>query len=435
MLFEDEFYEDGKEISERIARLIPKIDPEIVSGICIEARTDMKLRHIPLLICREMAKLEKHKAFVKTILPRIIQRPDELAEFLAIYQKSGKDQPISNAVKKGLALAFHNFNAYEFAKYNQDKEIKLRDVMRIVHPRPEGSIESRRFRKILENYCTCGHTHYNKETKKREDKCGCGCNEFVADTLPTPDTWEVGITKCHSDEEKRREWTRLLTEKKLGGLALLRNLRNMKSTGVDEDLIRSSIGKIKTDRILPFRFITAARYAPALEPELETVMLSSLKSMKKLPGKTILLVDGSGSMHGQISSKSELTRFDAACALSILAREICEKCEVIVFSTNAYVVPPRKGFALRDAIKTAAEFSSTNTEDALILAADEGYNRIIVFTDEQSHQTISDPIKGAIGYVVNIASNRNGIGYGQWIHIDGFSEKIIDFIQSYEEIE
>jgi hypothetical protein len=34
--------------------------------------------------------------------------------------------------------------------------------------------------------------------------------------------------------------------------------------------------------------------------------------------------------------------------------------------------------------------------------------------------------------VVNVASNRNGIGYGAWTHIDGWSEAIIDYIAKLE---
>jgi hypothetical protein len=34
--------------------------------------------------------------------------------------------------------------------------------------------------------------------------------------------------------------------------------------------------------------------------------------------------------------------------------------------------------------------------------------------------------------MINVASAKNGVGYGEWIHIDGFSESIFRFIQEYE---
>jgi hypothetical protein len=85
MLWEDQFYEDGVSIAERVAVLVPKVEAEKVAAMAIEAREDMKLRHAPLLIVREMLRHEGHKALVADTLERIIQRPDELTEFLAIY--------------------------------------------------------------------------------------------------------------------------------------------------------------------------------------------------------------------------------------------------------------------------------------------------------------------------------------------------------------
>ncbi len=115
LLWENEFYEDGVTIADRICLLIPKVSGQKVSDIAIIAREEMKLRHIPLLIVSEMAGIESHKRLVAETLSRVIQRPDELAEFLAIYWRNGKCA-ISNQIKKGLALAFGKFNEYQLAK-------------------------------------------------------------------------------------------------------------------------------------------------------------------------------------------------------------------------------------------------------------------------------------------------------------------------------
>jgi hypothetical protein len=111
MLWEGEFYESGVSISERIKSLIPQVDPRAVADIAIEARSKMNLRHVPLLIVRAMAMLPKHRALVAETLASVIQRPDELSEFVSIYWKD-KRQPLSAQVKKGLAKAFTKFNAY-----------------------------------------------------------------------------------------------------------------------------------------------------------------------------------------------------------------------------------------------------------------------------------------------------------------------------------
>jgi len=215
------------------------------------------------------------------------------------------------------------------------------------------------------------------------------------------------------------------------------------------------------DRVLPFRFIAAARYAPELEPELEQAMFRCVAGLPKLPGKTALLVDCSGSMEAPLSEKSEVTRFDAAKGLAILARELCEDVDVVAFSApseqkkrtpvamsingvmcqwivdptkpGVALVPSRRGFALSDAITTATARDGTNTEDGKRFCDARGYDRLVIITDEQSHQALSNP-KGK-GYVVNVASAKNGIGYGAWMHLDGFSEAVLDYIREIEKTE
>lgn len=59
-----------------------------------------------------------------------------------------------------------------------------------------------------------------------------------------------------------------------------------------------------------------------------------------------------------------------------------------------------------------------------------GYDRMVVMTDEQSHDQVPSP-RGR-GYVINVASNRNGVGYGEWMHIDGWSEAVVEFVAELE---
>ncbi len=59
-------------------------------------------------------------------------------------------------------------------------------------------------------------------------------------------------------------------------------------------------------------------------------------------------------------------------------------------------------------------------------------DRLIVITDEQSGDAVPEPQKGTKGYMLNVASARNGVGYGAWTHVDGFSEAIVDYIMAHE---
>src|SRR3979409_702805 len=89
LLWESQFYEDGVEIAGRIAGRVPKVAAEKVATLAIEAREQMKLRHAPLLLVREMARHKTHRHLVSDTLARVVQRADELSEFVAIYWKDG----------------------------------------------------------------------------------------------------------------------------------------------------------------------------------------------------------------------------------------------------------------------------------------------------------------------------------------------------------
>lgn len=399
LLWEDSFYESGVSVADRIANLVPQLSGKEAQEIAVEARTKMKLRHVPLYIAVLMAKNAHQKPYVADTIVEIIQRPDELGELLNLYWKGGKC-PISNQVKKGLAIAFTKFDEYALSKWNKDAAIKLRDVLFLVHAKPLDDKQEALWKRLINN------------------------------ELATPDTWEVEIS---ASKDKTASWTRLLKENKLGALALLKNLRNLIQNGVEDKLIRNALTNIRTERVLPFRFISAAKYAPKLEAELEVGMFKCLEGHTKLKGKTVLLVDVSGSMSQTVSGKSEISRLDAACGLAMLLREICETVEIVTFSNRNVPVPPRRGFALAEAIKNSQPHSSTKLGQAVAYANEiKDADRLICISDEQSADKVPDPIVKK-AYMINVASYQNGVGYGKWTNISGWSESIVNFVQALED--
>jgi len=411
MLWEGEFYEDGVQIAGRIHELVPQVSAEKVAALAVEARERMKLRHAPLLLVREMARHASHRGLVAGTLARVIQRADELSEFVAIYWAGGR-QPLSAQVKKGLAAAFGKFDEYALAKYDRAGAVRLRDVLFLCHARPADQAQAALWKRLVDN------------------------------ELATPDTWEVALSAAGRGEDregdrevaKRDVWERLLADRKLGALALLRNLRNLRQAGVSEELVLAALADMKTDRVLPFRFLAAARSAPQWEQPFEFAMFRSLEGRAStLRGHTMLLVDVSGSMEAPLSRRSEMRRSDAAYGLAILLREIAEKVTVYTFSEDAKLVASRRGMALRDALDQSQPHSGTYLGKALSHVEAEnraGFDRLIVITDEQSHDNVPAP-RGK-GYVINVASSRNGVGYGPWTHVDGWSEAVVDYIAELE---
>jgi hypothetical protein len=35
--------------------------------------------------------------------------------------------------------------------------------------------------------------------------------------------------------------------------------------------------------------------------------------------------------------------------------------------------------------------------------------------------------------MINVASCRNGVGYGKWVNIDGWSDSVIEYIRALEQ--
>ncbi|WP_028164150.1 TROVE domain-containing protein [Bradyrhizobium elkanii] len=408
LLFEKEFYEDGVEISARIKALAESLPPEIVAALAVEARTVMHLRHVPLLLLEVLSRTAAGRtdALVARTIAQVIARADEMAEFLAIYTAggdrraatAGHGRQFTAQVMRGLDLALRKFDAYQLAKYDRAGKVKLRDVFRIVRPKPEDDARAAFFKAAKDG------------------------------ALPAPDTWEVALSS--GAETKREVFERLLTGDKLGYLALLRNLRNMAEAGVDRDLVTDKIALRKgAARVLPFRYVAAARAAPQFEPAIDRALLAAIGEMSKFGGKTAILVDVSGSMNEKLSAKSDLTRMDAAAALAAILPG--DDVRLFSFSNHVIEVPARRGMAGIDAILRSQGHQGTYLGRAVAYMNGLGADRLVAITDEQSHDTVPPP-EMKYAYMINVASNRNGVGYGRWTHIDGFSENVLRFMHAHE---
>ncbi len=404
LLWEDSFYDKAADIAQRIADLIPQVKPEQVAALAREARDRMNLRHVPLFLLSELSRIKGSGTLVANTLAHVIQRADELTEFLAIYWKD-KRHPLSAGVKRGLAAAFCKFDAYRLAKYDRDSKIKLRDVLFLTHAKPENEGQSALWKSL------------------------------IAGTLESPDTWEVQLS---AGKNKKETFERLMTEGKLGGLALLRNLRNMQEAQVDEALIRERLAH-GCGRAFPYRFVVAAKYAPRLEDAIEAAMLKSVEILESLPGTTGLLIDVSGSMDAPVSKggrNADTSRIDVAAGLAILLREKAQGAVMATFSSSVIEVPARRGFALRDAIHKSQPHGSTMLAAALGTLSNhyawKTLDRLVVITDEQSQDGTHAPWL-ANSYVVNVAPEKNGVSYRNgWQHIDGWSERVVDYIREIE---
>ncbi len=395
LLREDGFYEDGVDIATRIMRTAAECPRDFVADLAREARLRHGLRHAPLLLLLDLVR--RGGPGVADVIADVVRRPDEMAELVALYWREGH-RPLAAQLKKGLARAFVRFDAYQLAKYDRPAPVRLRDVMFLVHPKPRDAAQAETFRRLADG------------------------------TLPPPDTWEVHLSR---GADPKATFERLLREGRLGYLALLRNLRNMEKAGVDPELVEAAIRARRGAKgVLPFQYLAAAWAVPRYERALDEALQAALADMPVLKGRTIVLVDVSASMDWPLSRRGRITRMAAAAALAGMVR--AEAVRLFTFSDELVEVPPRTGTAAVEAILKAQLPGTTRLGRALRRINRLPHERLIVFTDEQVHDTLPPP-RARRAWMVNVAPYRNGVGYGRhWLHVDGFSAAVLHYIHELE---
>lgn len=319
------FYADATESIERLQELLPKVPVPFAAKLAIYAREQMYLRSIPLVIAVELLKIERSK-LTEDLVERVIQRADEIPEILSYFQLANEREGtkklnrLPNALKKGIARAFYKFDAYQFAKYNRDTEVKLRDAMFLCHPKP---------------------------IKEKEELF----KQIADDKLPIPYTWETELSK-DDGRSKKEKWESLIASKKVGYMAQLRNLRNLLEENVDNiqvvlDNLSDPINVVRSKQ-LPFRFFSAYKAvadvgvfkASAVMEALEAAMKCSVVNIKGFDTNTNVLIacDMSGSMTAMLSPKSKIHYYDIGLVLGMLLQNRCKSVITGIFGEDWKVV-------------------------------------------------------------------------------------------------
>jgi hypothetical protein len=413
MLWEDTFYESGQDIATRIMGLAQACSPEFISSLAIKARGEYNLRHVPQLLMATLAEMRVLKAETVT---QVIQRPDDMMEFLALFWKGKKKPIMQNQMRKGLAAAFGKFDLYSLAK-NQKRghKITLKDVASLVHPDP---------RFMMPWIAERGET-----AEEREEAFALLKNN----DLPMPsNTWEVKLSEAQTPAEKKQVWDDLLNDEALGAMALIRNLRNMDKVGVSEAKVRKALKAANTRRVMPFRFLSAAIEAPSFVPELDTMFLKACEGIEPLGGHSVICVDTSGSMGMTVSEKSKVSHCMVGACIAAILREICDQVTVLQFASTCRKIPSSRGLQLplhiRDHIGEVGH--GTDIAGAVAAANRLDPDRVIVVSDMQSHTSVGGP-RGH-GYMLNVAAYQNSIAFGPWVEISGFSDAVVKFLCQLE---
>ena len=239
----DQFYRGAQSTLDDLRKLVTKVkDKEFVAKAAIYARDKFGMRSITHAVACELASQLNGAEWGKDFYNKVVVRVDDMTEILSYYlaYKTSKDSPkFPNSLKKGFAKAFDKFDGYQLAKYKgENKTVKLVDVVNIVHPVP---------------------TVRNSEA----------LNLLIKGELKSSDTWEAKLSKAgqmaESEEDlsqlKADAWNDLISSRKLGYFALLRNLRNIITQSPQSIKVACEMlcdeRLIKNSRVLLFRFSTA----------------------------------------------------------------------------------------------------------------------------------------------------------------------------------
>lgn len=335
----DSFYETGNSRLERIKELVATCESTFVAKLAIYTRTEMNLRSIPIVLAVELAKNTSGDAIISRMVNQVILRVDEITELLAYYQIANERKGIkklarlSKQIQKGLAVSFNKFDEYQFAKYDRKTEVKLRDALFIVHPNPKNDQQQIVFDRIATNSLS---TPYTWETELSELGKVSFANTSVRSTAFT------------------KKWEELIESKKMGYMALLRNLRNILDANVSVQHISmvcdylSNEQAVLNSRQLPFRFLSAYRELKSIKSDLTSIVLTALEDATRCSAcgikgfgfetSVVIACDVSGSMQKPISAKSAVLLYDVGLMLAMLLQSQCKTVTTGIFGDTYKII-------------------------------------------------------------------------------------------------
>ena len=137
---------------------------------------------------------------------------------------------------------------------------------------------------------------------------------------------------------------------------------------------------------MPVAFYAAYKNAPlAFAAALQDAANASLENVPALKGRTLVLLDRSGSMSGILSTKSSLTCQDTANVFAAALALRGENVRVVAFDNHMEDVNVNSSDLLRVVDQMPAPRGGTYTPEAIRWAheGDHQYDRIVILTDEQ----------------------------------------------------
>ncbi|MHC3468522.1 TROVE domain-containing protein [Streptomyces sp. 7R007] len=436
------FYETGADRDDRFAALVRRLaveDPAWTAGLLGWLRGEGNLRTAAVVGVAEYVRARLDAGATdgpanRQVVASVLRRPDEPGELLA-YWTATYGRTVPKPVKRGIADAVRRlYSATALLKYDTaSKGYRFGDVLNLVHacPDPAKPWQGELFRYALDR-----RHHPDTAVPPAADGVLTAHRELMA--LPveqrravvTSDggaerlaaagmTWEA-LAGWLQGPMDRAAWEAVIPS--MGAMALVRNLRNFDQAGVcDEVAARvaariSDPAEVARSRQFPFRYLAAYRHAPSLRWAfpLEQALGHSLANVPALPGRTLILVDRSGSMWAPLSDRSELNRADAAAVFGTALALRAARADLVEFGTTSRRLAFRKGESALKILDRFGDLGGTDTTSA-VRAHYRGQDRVLIVTDEQyAYSRHGDPTEQVPAdvpvYTWNLAGYRAGHG-------------------------
>ncbi|MEU4423150.1 TROVE domain-containing protein [Actinoplanes sp. NPDC024001] len=407
MAAERTYYESADERDARFASLAGEVavsDPQWTAGFLGWLRTGANMRSASLVGAVEATRalLAAGRPGGRQLISSVLQRADEPGELLA-YWIARHGRAVPKPVKRGLADAVQRlYTEFSLLKYDTaSKGFRFADVIDLVHPTAASPAQGDLFRHALDRR---HHRPFDPAPSLEMISRNAALRSAPVESLLDPEalraaglTWEDALSLAGSRLDKARLWTALIPT--MGYMATLRNLRNFDEAGVSDEVAARVAARladpeqVARSKQFPFRFLAAHRAAPSLRwgHALDRALTASLANVPVLPGRTLVLVDRSGSMFGTFSRRSELTNADAAAIFgAAVAMRNHGRADLVQFGSGSGRITVGAGESLLRVVDRFGNLGGTNTL-AAVQRWYAGHDRVLIVTDEQAHAGQTDP--------------------------------------------
>lgn len=436
------FHEGGDERDSRFAALVRKLaveDPQWTAGLLHWLRREGGMRTASIVGAAEYVKARLDAGAVdgpsnRQVVDSVLLRADEPGELLG-YWTSQYGRAVPKPVKRGIADAVRRlYSGRALLKYDTaSKGYRFGDILNLVHaaPDPAKAWQGELFRYALDR------RHHPEDAVPPVSNRTLTAHRALMD-LPVAErravvtgpggadrlaaagmTWEA-LAGWLQGPMDAAVWEAVIPS--MGAMALVRNLRNFDEAGVSDAVAAEVAARIsdpvavEASRQFPFRYLAAYQHAPSLRwaYPLEQALGHSLANIPALPGRTLILVDRSGSMWAPLSDRSQLNRADAAAVFGTALALRAADADLVEFGTSSAAVPHRRGESVLKILGRFHSLGGTNTVEA-VRRHYRKHDRVLIVTDEQASFTYYGDIAEGIPptvpvYTWNLAGYRIGHG-------------------------